>query len=84
MLVDVTQNQSHDLTTSHESALQEATIRITNEVDIILGALGAAIASSTSLHREIEISQSAAAAVALRQESIETVRCPRWLLFKHE
>ncbi|KAL7782475.1 hypothetical protein V8C43DRAFT_197785 [Trichoderma afarasin] len=72
ILVDVTQNQSHDLTTSHESALQEATLRITNEVDIILGALGAAIASSTSLHREIEISQSAAAAVALRQESIET------------
>ncbi|KAL7913259.1 hypothetical protein GGI35DRAFT_491432 [Trichoderma velutinum] len=68
MLVDVTQNQSHDLTTSHESALQEATLRITNEVDVILAALAAAVTSSTSLHREI----SAAAAVALRQERIET------------
>ncbi|PNP51555.1 hypothetical protein THARTR1_07811 [Trichoderma harzianum] len=72
MLVDVTQNQSHDLSTSHESALQEATLRITGEVDVILAALAAAVASSTSLHREIEISQSAAVAVALRQESIET------------
>lgn len=53
MLVDVTQNQSHDVTAFHESALQEATLRITNEVDAILAALGAAIASSTSLHREI-------------------------------
>ncbi|UKZ55223.1 hypothetical protein TrVGV298_009042 [Trichoderma virens] len=71
MMVDVTQNQSHDLTTFHESALQEATRRITSEIDVILAALAAAIASSTSLHREIEISQSAAAAVALRQERIE-------------
>ncbi|KAL7946537.1 hypothetical protein V8C42DRAFT_320954 [Trichoderma barbatum] len=72
MLVDVTQNQSRDLTTSHESALQEATLRITSEVDVILSALSAAVTSSASLHREIEISQSAAAAVALRQERIET------------
>ncbi|PTB42817.1 uncharacterized protein TrAFT101_001400 [Trichoderma asperellum] len=72
MLVDVTQTQNHDLVSSHESALQEATQRITTEVDVILSALAAAVTSSTSLHREIEISQSIAAAVALRQEKIET------------
>ncbi|KAM0251278.1 hypothetical protein ACHAQJ_008269 [Trichoderma viride] len=72
MLVDVTQHQSRDLVTSHESALQEATQRITTEVDVILTALTAAVTSSTSLHREIEISQTIAAAVALRQEKIET------------
>lgn len=53
MLVDATQTQSHDLVSSHESALQEATQRITTEVDIILSALAAAVTSSTSLHREI-------------------------------
>lgn len=53
MLVDVTQTQSHDLVSSHESALQEATQRITTEVDVILSALAAAVTSSTSLHREI-------------------------------
>ncbi|KAL6866642.1 hypothetical protein J3F83DRAFT_116580 [Trichoderma novae-zelandiae] len=72
MLVDMTQSQNRDLTTSHESTLQEVTLRITTEADVILAALTAAVASSTSLHREIEISQSAAAAVALRQEKIET------------
>ncbi|EHK48298.1 hypothetical protein TRIATDRAFT_316381 [Trichoderma atroviride IMI 206040] len=72
MLVDATQTQSHDLVSSHESALQEATQRITTEVDIILSAIAAAVTSSTSLHREIEVSQSIAAAVALRQEKIET------------
>ncbi|KAH6610622.1 hypothetical protein Trco_000642 [Trichoderma cornu-damae] len=72
MLVDATKNHSRDLTTSHDSALQEATQRITTEADAILAVLAAVVASSTSLHREIEISQSAAAAVALRQEKIET------------
>ncbi|KAL7790440.1 hypothetical protein V8C37DRAFT_179911 [Trichoderma ceciliae] len=72
MLVDMTQSQSRDLTTSHESALQGATQRITTEVDVVLTALTAAVASSTFLHQEIEMSQSAAAAVALRQEKIET------------
>ncbi|KAL7932693.1 hypothetical protein V8C35DRAFT_306454 [Trichoderma chlorosporum] len=71
-LVDATQNQSRDLAASHETALQKATLSITNEVDVILAALAAAVASSTSLHKEIEFSQSAAAAVALRQERIET------------
>lgn len=53
MLVDVTQTQSHDLVSSQESALQEATQRITTEVDVILSALAAAVTSSTSLNREI-------------------------------
>ncbi|KAL7816217.1 hypothetical protein V8C26DRAFT_97895 [Trichoderma gracile] len=71
MLVGVAQKQNRDLATSHEATLQEVTLRITSEVDVILAALAAAVASSTSLHREIAISQSAAAAVALRQKKIE-------------
>ncbi|PTB76682.1 hypothetical protein M440DRAFT_1438458 [Trichoderma longibrachiatum ATCC 18648] len=72
MLVGVAQKQNRDLATSHGATLQEVSLRITSEVDVILAALAAAVASSSSLHREIEISQSAAAAVALRQEKIET------------
>lgn len=53
MLIDMTQNQSRDLANSHESALQEVTLRMTSEVDVILAALAAAVVSSTSLHREI-------------------------------
>jgi hypothetical protein len=53
MLLDATRTQSHDLVSSHETALQHATQRITTEVDIILSALAAAAASSASLHREI-------------------------------
>ncbi|RFU81686.1 nuclear membrane fusion kar5 [Trichoderma arundinaceum] len=71
MLVDMIQNQSRDLTTSHEFALQETTQRIATEVDVIWVALTAAVASSTNLQRDLEISHSAAAAVALRQEKIE-------------
>jgi hypothetical protein len=53
MLVGVAQKQNRELATSHEASLQEVTLRITSEVDVILAALAAAVASSTSLRREI-------------------------------
>ena len=53
MLADMAKNQNRDLATSHESALQEVTRRITTEVDVILATLAAAVASSTSLHIDI-------------------------------
>ncbi|TFB01298.1 hypothetical protein CCMA1212_006633 [Trichoderma ghanense] len=71
-LVKTGQNQNRDLAASHQATLQEVTLRINSEVDVLLAALAAAVASSTSLHRELEVSQSAAAAVAVRQEKIET------------
>lgn len=70
-LLETVLENEQQITRSHESALQVVSERVSSEVGGVVTTLGAAIAASTSLQRQLAESQCRAAEMARRQEKME-------------
>ncbi|KAM5370322.1 hypothetical protein ACJZ2D_008527 [Fusarium nematophilum] len=71
LLIRTTQNNAAEATAAHETALQVTTKRVYSEIDVLMTALAATVASSVSLQDQIGTTESKTLGILEKQAQIE-------------